>query len=88
LRRLAKKAFPDLTLRVGMYCDVNQITGTTCWHFVLRASGMALGAEKLEATGETPEGCMDALIEKVAPIRRQVIAGRETSNRARRQQAA
>jgi hypothetical protein len=88
LLRLAKKAFPDLTLRPGMYCDVNQISGTSCWHFALRASGMPLGAEKPQATGDTPDACIEALIKKVAPIRRQVIAAREASQRSRHQNAA
>lgn len=88
LLRLAKKAFPDLVLRVGMYCDVNHVSGTSPWRFVLRASGMELGAARPEAVGDTPQGCIDALIKKVAPIRRQVIEDREEAHRNRHKQAA
>jgi len=88
LLRLAKKAFPDLTLRVAMYCDVNHVSGTSPWRFVLRASGMELGAARPEAVGETAQGCIDALIKKVAPIRRQVIADREEAQRTHHQKAA
>lgn len=88
LLRLAKKAFPDLTLRVGMYCDVNHVSGTSPWRYVLRAKGMALGAAKLQATGDTPEGCIDAMIKQVGPVRRQVIDERQQAQRDRHQQAA
>ncbi|MGI4862399.1 MAG: hypothetical protein ACRYFZ_00635 [Janthinobacterium lividum] len=88
LLRLAKKAFPDLTLRVGMYCDVNHVSGTSPWRYVLRAKGMALGATKLQATGDTPEACIDALIKLVGPVRRQVIADRQQAQRDHHNQQA
>lgn len=88
LLRLAKKAFPDLSLHVGMSCKVNGITGTSPWRFVLRVEGMALGAAKLETVCDSPQECIDDMIKKVAPIRRQVNTDREQSHRTRSQQAA
>ena len=84
LLRLAKKAFPDLTLRVGLFCDVNGVSGTSPWRFVLKASGMPLGAAKLTASGDTPEACIEAMITQVRPIERQVAADRQDAMRRRR----
>jgi hypothetical protein len=84
LLRLAKKAFPDLTLRPGMYCDVNGVSGTSPWRFVLKASGMSLGAAKLTASGDSPEACIEAMITQVRPIERQVAADRQDAMRRRR----
>jgi hypothetical protein len=88
LERLASKAFPDLTITVGIASTRSTSKGWLGRTYVLRAEGQALRELRLEAKGPSITEVINSMIRQVATERARATAMREAAALERSQRAA